>query len=293
MRRKKVIKTRSSERSITALPLIWLVLFFLIPTLIVYAFAFKPAEIYGGVGEGWTLETIKGLFSAFNLQIIYRSFLLSAIATIFCLVIALPVGFAIARMKGRSRHLALLLIVLPFWTSFIIRIYAWKFLLHPEGIVKQALVILHIVGEDAVLLYQPWTVVLVMVYSYIPFAILPIYAASSKFDEHLFEAAMDLGMTKLKAFFKVFIPSIQTGIIAAVLLVFIPALGAYIIPDVIGGTRAEMIGNKIVQKTFVERNIPFASALSALLSLSVLVPLVIASVVQMRLGKSHSVKGGH
>lgn len=266
---------------------------FLIPTLIVYAFAFKPAEIYGGVGSGWTWETIKSLFSFGNLIIIYRSFLISFIATCFSLLLALPVGFAVARMKSQWKHLVLLLIVLPFWSSFIIRIYAWKVLLHPEGFLKQALVFLHIAKGNTILLYHPWTVILVMVYSYLPFAILPIYAAASKFDEHLFEAAMDLGMTRFKAFFKVFIPSIRRGIMAATLLVFIPALGAYIIPDIVGGTNAEMIGNKIVQKTFVERNIPLASALSAFLSLSILVPLVIAAVLQGRAGKSHSVKRGH
>ncbi len=287
------VKAKSSECSITAIPFIWLTLFFLIPTLIVYAFAFKPAEIYGGVGTGWTWETIKSLFSFGNLIIIYRSFLISFIATSFCLLLALPVGFAVARMKSKWKHLLLLLIVLPFWSSFIIRIYAWKVLLHPEGFLKQALVFLHIVKSNAILLYHPWTVILVMVYSYIPFAILPIYAAASKFDDHLFEAAMDLGMTRFKAFFKVFLPSIRRGIMAATLLVFIPALGAYIIPDIVGGTNAEMIGNKIVQKTFVERNIPLASALSAFLSLSILVPLVIAAVLQGRAGKSHSVKRGH
>jgi len=277
----------------TAPSLIWLILFFLVPTLIVYLFSFRPSEIYGGIGEGWTLDTIKSLMKTSNVIIIFRTFILSLIATAICLVISLPTGYALSKLRGRWQQLLLLLLILPFWSSFIVRVYAWKFLLHPEGFVKQILVSLHLVSPDAILLYQPWTVILVMVYNFIPFAVLPIYAASEKFDDHLFEAAMDLGMTPLKAFFKVFIPGIRMGILMATLLVFVPALGSYVIPDVIGGPQTEMIGNKIVLKTFTERNIPLASALSAFLSLAVLIPMLIGAIAQSRIGKSHSIKGGH
>ncbi len=277
----------------TAPTFCWLILFFLIPTLIVYAFSLRPSEIYGGVGEGWTLQNLKNLFSSSDAVIILRTFIISIISTLVCLTIALPAGFGLTRIQGRLQKIVLLLIILPFWSSFIIRVYAWKFLLHPEGFVKNTLAWLHIVSSDAVLLYQPWTVILVMVYNFLPFAILPIYAASEKFDDHLFEAAADLGMTRLKAFFKIFIPGIRTGILMATLLIIVPALGAYVIPDVIGGPQTEMIGNKIVLKTFTERNIPMASALSAFLSLVVFAPMIIGAFVQSRSGKAHSVKGGH
>lgn len=280
---------KKSEIAITAPSFLWLILFFLIPTLIVYAFAFKPAEIYGGLGEGWTLSTIKELFNPTNVKIILRSFAISIAATIVSLVIAIPVGYGIARVKsGKIRQILLLLIILPFWSSFIIRIYAWKFLLHPEGFIKKLLVTLHLADYSTILLYNNWTVILVMVYTYLPFAILPIYAAASKFDEHLYEAAADLGMTRTTAFFRIFLPTIKVGLVTAFLLVFIPSLGAYVIPDVVGGPQSEMIGNKIVQKTFSERNIPLASALSAFLSLVVLIPLVITGFLQKRV-----VKGGH
>lgn len=289
-----MMKSRfSSEWLITSPPFFWLALFFLVPTLIIYAYSFKPAELYGGIGEGWTLDTIRALFTQSNGIIVLRTLLLSVTATVISLVIAVPVGYAIGRAHPRFRQLLLLLVILPFWSSFIVRIFAWKSLLHPEGLFKQFLVFLHIVDPDTVLLYHPWTVVLVMVYSYIPFAILPIYTAASKFSDSLYEAAMDLGMTKLKAFFKVFLPCIRTGIWTATLLVFIPAIGAYVIPDVVGGPDSEMIGNRIMQKTFVERNIPMASALASLLSLAVLLPLAIAELMQRRLGRDHTVKGGH
>lgn len=284
---------RSAEWIISAPPLLWLILFFLVPTLIVYAFSFKPSELYGGIGSGWTWDTVRALWSQNNGVIITRTLCLSTLATLLSLLIALPVGYAIAQAKGKRRNTLLLLVVLPLWSSFIVRIFAWKTLLHPEGMFKQFLVFLHIVNPDTILLYNSWTVILVMVYSYLPFAILPIYAAAAKFDESLFEAAMDLGMTRLKAFFNVFLPCIRTGIITATLLVFIPALGAYVIPDVVGGTQNEMIGNKIVQKTFIDRNIPLASALSAFLSLAVLIPLGAVTLLQGRTDKYHVVKGGH
>ncbi|MCB1149729.1 MAG: ABC transporter permease, partial [Chlamydiia bacterium] len=228
-----------------------------------------------------------------NLKLIFRTLWISLTVTGFCLLIAVPVGYTIARTRARLQQILLLLVVIPFWTSFIVRIYAWKSLLHPEGLLKTLLLALNLVDADTVFLYNSAAVVLVMVYTYVPFAILPVYAASSKFDEHLFEAAMDLGMTRLKAFFKVFLPCIQTGMLTAVLLVLIPCLGAYVIPDVIGGPDSMMIGNRIVQKTFVERDIPLASALSTLLSAAVLIPMAITMILQARTDKAHAVKGGH
>ena len=260
----------------------WLVLFFLVPTLIVFAFAFKPYTIAGGIGEGWTLETFWTAVSANNLAIFWRTIWLSALTTIFCLSLALPACYYIIQTSERLQKLFLLLIVLPFWSSFLVRIFAWKSLLHPEGILKQFLVFLHIVSPDTSLLYNAQTVLIVMIYSYLPFAILPIYAASMKFNFHLIEAAVDLGASRTRAFFKIFLPGIQSGIVTSVLMVFIPALGAYIIPDVVGGPHTEMIGNKIAQRLLVERNLPEASMLSVLLAAGVLLPMTVAAFIQLR-----------
>jgi spermidine/putrescine transport system permease protein len=172
--------------------------------------------------------------------------------------------------------------VLPFWSSFVVRIYAWKALLHPEGLLKQLLVSLGLASEQASLLYTPFAVVLVMIYSFLPFAILPIYSTSSKFNFNLFEAAMDLGMTPLQTFFKVYLPNIKQGIFIAIVMVLIPSMGSFVIPEIVGGPQNEMIGNKIVRRTFIERNLPQASALSALLTLSVLLPLSMLALFQWR-----------
>jgi spermidine/putrescine transport system permease protein len=267
-------KNTLNEALLTIPSFAWLILFFLIPTFIIFAYAFKPSDIYGGVGEGWTLDTIKQLADPNYYLLIWRTLWLSCLTTAICLCLALPVGYQLATTTTRLRHLLLLLIVVPFWSSFLIRIFAWKALLHPEGIFKQFLVFIRLADPNATLLFNSATVLLVMVYTYLPFAVFPIYAAASKFNFQLIEGAMDLGASRQQAFFKIFVPGIRKGILTGMVMVFIPAIGAYVIPDLVGGVNSEMIGNKIAQRTFVERNLPQASALSALLALAVLVPVI-------------------
>lgn len=279
-----------AEILLTIPSFVWLVTFFVIPTAIIFTFPFKPADIYGGINPGWTLSNFNTLFSNNFWIVVMRTLLLSSLATFICFVISLPVGYYIARSSNGLRQILLLLIVLPFWSSFIVRIFAWKALLHPEGLLKNILLALNLVSPEAILLYNPQTVLLVMVYSYLPFAILPIYAASQKFDFQQFEAAMDLGLSPLKTFFMIYIPGIKKGIMTAIVMVFVPALGAYVIPDIVGGPNSEMIGNKIVQKTFVDRNLPQASALSALLSLAIFLPLMFGAIFQLKPQKPAALK---
>lgn len=275
-------KDRIEEWAVTIPSFVWLLIFFLIPTLVIFAFAFKPSDSFGGIGEGWTLKNIYALVDSSYLVLIWRTLWLSVSATVMCLALGLPVGYQLARASTKLRQLLLLLIIVPFWSSFLVRIFAWKSLLHPEGFFKTLLVKLHFIDPASTLLYNAGAVLLVMVYTYLPFAVLPIYAAASKFNFQLLEAASDLGATRLEAFFKVFIPSIKKGIGTAFIMVFIPAIGAYVIPDLVGGSHTEMIGNKIAQRTFLDRNLPLASALSALLSLIILLPLTIITLYKGR-----------
>ena len=261
---------------------LWLVVLFVIPTAIVFAIAFKPSDPWGGIGAGWTLDTLRSLGNPNYPAIVYRTIWLSVFTTVICLALALPTGYYIARAPRQWRRLLLFLTVIPFWTSFLIRIFAWKVLLHPEGHLKRLLVFLGLADEHTMLLYRSEAVLLVMVYTLLPFAILPIYAAAEKFDFRLVEAARDLGATKLRALRAIFIPGIQRGLLTAVLMVFIPALGSYIIPDIVGGPRSEMVGNKIAQRTFVDRNLPHASALSAGLTLAVMAPMLVVLMMQGR-----------
>lgn len=271
-----------NEYLLTFPSLIWLLLFFLIPSLIIFGYAFKPEDPFGGVGNGWTLATLKSLLNPNYFLLIWRTLWLSSIATFFCLLLALPVAYQLALTSVRMRKLLLLLLVVPFWSSFLIRIFAWKTFLHPEGMFKKILVSLHLVLPETTLLYNSGAVLLVMIYTYLPFAVFPIYAAASKFNFQLMEAALDLGATRTQAFFKVFLPGIRKGLFTAMVMVFIPAIGAYVIPDLVGGSNSEMIGNKIAQRTFVDRNLPQASALSAFLALAVLIPMVIITLFSSR-----------
>jgi len=264
----------------------WLLVFFLVPTLIVFAFAFKPSDPFGGVSPGWTTATLAGILDPQYAAIVWRTLWLSLLTTALCLLLATPAGYAIARAEPKARARLMLLVIVPFWTSFLIRIFAWKVLLHPEGALKGALVGLRLVSEQAPLLYTPGAVLLVMVYTFLPFAILPIYAAAEKFDFRLLEAARDLGAGQSRAFVEIFLPGIQRGLLTAFLVVFIPALGSYVIPDLVGGPSGEMLGNKIAQRVFVDRNLPQASALSALLILAVLLPM--AAVLVLQAQKRHA-----
>lgn len=261
---------------LTSLPsFIWLTILFVIPTVLVFAVALKPADPFGGVGAGWTLDTFRDLGDPNYPAIVWRTLWMSVVATAVCLAAALPFAYYIARSDERLRPVLLMAVVIPFWTNFLIRIFAWKVLLHPEGLVKRLLVSFHLVSPDVSLMYNEGAVLMVLIYTYLPFAVLPIYAASEKFDFRLIEAARDLGCRKWRAFYSVFLPGISRGLWTAALVVFVPALGSYVIPDIMGGPASEMIGNKIAQRVFVDRNLPHASALSALLTIVVVLPMIV------------------
>jgi spermidine/putrescine transport system permease protein len=278
-------RRRLGEWLVSLPSLCWLCVLFLIPTLIVFAVSFRPPDPFGGIGAGWTLETLRSLGNPNYPAIVWRTIWISVLTTALCVGMAVPMAYCMARMPPATRNTLLLLVIVPFWTSFLIRIFAWKVLLHPEGPVKDGLVLLRLADPGTPLLYRPAAVLLVMVYTFLPFAILPLYAAAEKFDFTLTEAARDLGAGRIAAFFRVFLPSIRRGLLTAVLMVFIPALGSYVIPDIVGGPSGEMIGNKIAQRAFVDRNLPHASALSAVLTLAVLLPLVAMWTLQRTRGQ--------
>src|ERR1700733_5698248 len=250
-----MFKGRFSRELLLTLPsFFWLFLFFLIPTIIIFAYAFKPYDLYGGIVEGSTFQTIFDVYDHYFISVMWRTFWLSGLATFFCLLLALPMGYQFLISSKHWRNFLLLMIVVPFWSSFLIRIFAWKTILHPEGGFHQALVWIGLTHPHTTLLYHSGAVLFIMVYTLLPFAVLPIYTATAKFNFQLIEAAMDLGATRTQAFLKVFIPGIRKGIATAIVMVFIPAVGSYVIPDLVGGSNSEMLGNRIAQKTFVERN---------------------------------------
>lgn len=266
----------------TAPSLLWLAILLIIPTFLVLTFAFKTSDPYGGIGTEWTLASLRSLGNPSYPAIIWRTVWQSVATTFICVALSIPMGYFMARTSERVRRFLMVLTILPFWICFILRVFAWMSLLHPLGFIKTTLASIGLIAPDAQLLYSSGAVLLVMVYNHLPFAILPIYAASEKFDFQLLEAASDLGATRWRAFSTVFIPGIKAGIFAAVLMVLIPALGEYVIPDMVGGPGSEMIGNKIAQRVQNDRNLPHACALSAALMLFVLGPMLAVMIGRRR-----------
>ena len=264
------------EALLTAPSFVWLTLLFALPTLFVFAIALRNPNPYGGIGPGWTPANLGRMAGPGTLDILLRTLWISALTSFVCLALAVPIGYVLARVERRWRGFLLMLVVVPFWTSFLVRVFAWKALLHPEGPVKRILVAVGLAGPQTSLLYNAGAVVLVSVYTFLPFTILPVYAAAEKFDFRLLEAARDLGARRWRAFRTVFLPGIRRGLWTGLLFVLIPSLGSYVIPDIVGGPSSELLGNKIAQRVFVDRNLPQASALSVALILAVLAPLAAA-----------------
>lgn len=279
---------QGSKQWLLTLPsLAWLGVFFVIPAILVVVTAFRPADLHGGVGAGWTTATIEELRDPAYLPILWLTVWLSGTTTLVCLVLAVPMAFQMARVGPRMRQWLLLLVIIPFLSNFLIRIFAWKSLLHPEGPLTRLLVWLHVVPEDTLLLNNVGTVLLVLIYTQLPFAILPLYAAAEKFDFGLLDAARDLGAGPWRSFSKVFVPGVRRGVASAAVMVFVCSLGQYVIPQMVGGASDEMLGSKIAQRVFSDRNLPHASALAAGLMLAVLVPMLVVAVWQ-RFGRKEA-----
>ncbi len=267
---------KKNELALTAPSFLWLAVFFIIPAVLVILISFRGTDSYGVLLPVWTFKAYNSLSGMNLMPVILRTLRLSLYTTMICLSLAIPAAYAMSLMSRRAQTILLMILVVPFWTNFLIRIYAWKVLLHPDGFIKQFFVFLGILDQSATLLYTEGAVLLVLVYTYLPFALLPLYSAAGSFDLTLLEAGRDLGSSTLQLIIRVYLPGIRQGIINAVLVVFIPAMGSYIIPEIVGGPSSEMLGNKIARYVFTDRNIPRAGALSGFLILMILLPSLIS-----------------
>jgi spermidine/putrescine transport system permease protein len=252
---------------------LWLLLLFLAPFAIVLAYSFLTRGVYGGIEQPWTAESYRRLFDPLYLTILVRSFAIALAATALCLLFAFPAALFIVRAT-RYRNLFLQLVMLPFWTSFLVRTYAWMFLLRDTGIFNSTLQALGIIREPLPLLYNTGAVLLGLVYGYSPFMVLPIYATLERIDPALMEAAADLGARPLTTVFRVIVPLAKPGIVAGSVLVFIPCLGAYLTPDLLGGGRTVLVGNLVQNQFTTARDWPFGSAVSIVLMVLVTVLLL-------------------
>ena len=240
---------------------LWLAAFVVIPTLILLVYSFCERGMLGEVVYRFTWDNYVRAFDWRYLKILLMSLWYAALTTGFCIVIGYPVAWFIARSHERFRSKLLLLIMLPFWISFLLRTYAWISLLKSEGVVSAFLQSARLITEPLSILYTPTAVIIGLVYAYLPFMILPIYGSAEKLDESVIEASQDLGAGPIRTFFRVILPLTWPGVSAGVLLTFVPAIGMFAITDLMGGARVPMVGNVIQQQFGAARNWPFGAAL--------------------------------
>jgi spermidine/putrescine transport system permease protein len=253
---------------------IFLLIFFVLPLAIVLVYSFLSRGTYGGVNWTFTLENYLRLADSIYWTVLLRSCWLAFLTTVACLLVGYPIAFFIATRPQPWRNVLLILVIIPFWTNFLVRTYAWMVLLRTEGVINVALQGLHIIKEPLELLFTPFAVGVGLIFGYLPFAILPLYATIERLNFSFVEAAHDLGANDLRTFWRVILPLTRRGIIAGALLVFIPSVGAFITPDILGGAKTLMIGNLIQNQFLKARDWPFGSALSILMMAVVLVPIV-------------------
>jgi putrescine transport system permease protein len=282
---------------VIAVPWIWLLLFFLVPFIIVLKISFAETRWLGTPPYSPLFEMVNDQFLQVRLNLGNYLFLLrdslylnaflsslkvATISTIFCLLLGYPMSYAIARANPKWRNTLLLLIILPFWTSFLLRVYAWMGLLGNNGLINQALTALGFIDEPIVMLQTDFAMYIGIVYSYLPFMILPLYSNLEKHDLTLLEAAVDLGSKPFKAFLSITLPLSMPGVIAGSMLVFIPAVGEFVIPRLLGGTDSLMIGRVLWDEYFLNRNWPIASSVAIALLILLVIPIMIFQRFQMQ-----------
>ncbi|NNC76321.1 MAG: ABC transporter permease subunit [Woeseiaceae bacterium] len=273
------------RRITVAIPYLWLFAFFLLPFIIILKISVADPVIAQPpftplIGDDGRLSVTADNFAFLLTDKLYaitylKSVLMAAIATMLCLALGFPMAYGIARARAEVRSLLLLLVVLPFWISFLLRVYAWMGLLNNYGVINNVLLWLGVVDQPVQLLYTDLAIFVGLTYSYLPFMILPLYATLERMDLGLVEAAQDLGASSTTAFWDVTWPLARPGVIAGCLLVFIPAIGEYVIPYLLGGPDALLIGRVLFDEFFVNRDWPLASAVAIVLLLLLVVPIVI------------------
>ena len=281
--------------SVISVPYLWMLLFFAIPFAIALKISFAESaiamppytSIFHWVDDKLTISlNIKNYAYLWNDSLYVNAYLsslkIAVIATFFCLLVGYPMAYAIARMSPSNRNVALMLVILPSWTSFLIRIYAWIGILKNNGLLNNFLIWLGVIDQPLAILHTPVAVYIGIVYAYLPFMILPLYSNLVKLDLRLLEAASDLGARPWKAFVQITLPLSKAGIIAGSMLVMIPVVGEFVIPEMLGGADTLMIGRVLWQEFFNNRDWPVASAVAIVMLILLLVPIMIFHRYQSR-----------
>ncbi|MEQ9902384.1 putrescine ABC transporter permease PotH [Pectobacterium aroidearum] len=280
-------RQKHGRKLVIALPYLWLLLLFMLPFLIVFkislaemARAIPPyTDLVSWMDDKLDISLNLGNYLHLLDDPLYfdaymQSLQVAAVSTLCCLLIGYPLAWAVAHSKPSTRNILLLLVILPSWTSFLIRVYAWMGILKNNGILNNFLLWLGVIDEPLVILHTNLAVYIGVVYSYLPFMVLPIYTALMRLDYSLVEASLDLGARPLKTFFSVIVPLTKGGIIAGSMLVFIPAVGEYVIPELLGGPDSIMIGRILWQEFFNNRDWPVASAVAVVMLLLLIMPII-------------------
>ena len=252
-----------------------LAILFFAPMLIILAYSVLARGVYGGVTSDVTGESYIRLFDPLYGAILLRTLILSLVATVLCLVLGFPLALFISR-SGNRKSIYLQLVMVPFWTSFLVRTYAWMFLLRDTGLINSALLAMGVIREPLPLLYNNGAVLVGLVYSFLPFVVLPLFATLERLDKNLLEAAADLGARPWESVMRVIVPLCAPAFRAGAVLTFIPCLGAYLTPDLLGGGKTVMAGNLIQNQFTTARDWPFGSAVSLVL-MAVVMALLIAT----------------
>jgi putrescine transport system permease protein len=288
------------RRAAIGIPYVWLIIFLLVPFLIVLRISLSQTELaqppYSPVFDlsaGWQgLKDFVAALSFANFKLLFgdwlyvssylRSVTFAFVSTLILLAIGIPIAYGMARAPQRLQPVLVIAVILPFWTAFLIRIYAWITILQRDGLLNDALLVLGIISEPVTWLATDTAIYIGIVYSYLPFMVLPLYASFEKMDETLLEAAADLGCPRWKAFWLVTLPLALPGVFAGSLLCFIPIVGEFVIPDLLGGSDAMFIGQTLWAEFFSNKDWPVASALATVLLAILLVPIVFYQTVQAR-----------
>lgn len=266
------------KKRMLALPYIaWTIVFSIVPLIIIFVYSFCERTPYGDIIFKFTTQNYVKFFQPIYLRVLWRSVLLAVTSTIGCLLIGYPMAWIIARAGEKARNFMVMLFVLPLWTNFLLRTYAWMGLLRENGFFNQVLMGLRIIDEPLKLLYTEGAVFIGMVYNFLPFMVLPIYSVLVKLDQGHIDAANDLGANPRETFLKVVLPLSFPGIVSGIIMVFMPALSTFIISDLLGGGQTMMLGNLIQNQFLSARNWQFGSAISSVMILMVLVITLISS----------------
>ncbi|MBI4405621.1 MAG: ABC transporter permease [Deltaproteobacteria bacterium] len=255
--------------------LIWLLLLTAIPALLILAVSFLSRSPQGELLYEATLSNYARCFHWLYIRVLFKTLGLAGSATLTCLLVGFPVAYFLARSAGWLRQLGLILLFIPFWTNFILRVYGIVSLVGNHGLLNQLLLKSGLISEPLQILYTPIGVYLGLLYNYLPFVVVPIFSALEKFDNALREAAYDLGASRIQTFLRVVLPNIKEGVLIGSLFVFIPMLGEYVIPDLLGGAKQIYLGNLMVSQFFTAQDWPFGAAIAGLLSLFLILTILL------------------